>query len=404
MQVTEKQGQFISSEAKISCFLAGVGAGKSYAAAIYAIHQSIKYPKAVGIICAPTFTQSAEVIVKEVKKICEEEGIPYRTSFGTTKKLYIAGAEIIITSAERVDNVRGLSANWIISDEQAFYKSEYAYKVLLSRLRGTVGHKGFPPRNEFRITTTPNGFNHLHDLIKRDKIEVIHCSTYENYLLPDKEDYIKTLESEYAGKSDPLFKQEVLAEFVNTVDGSVYWAFDREKHLKKLDLDRRYRAVVGIDFNVSRLSAVYIQKINDIYFICGGCEDQSIGLNTYDLSDRLQKDLLGKAASILLVPDSTGRAKKSNSDKTDHDILRERGFQLARTTNPRIKARQVTVNKLFHDGRLYIDPSMKELIKELEQLGARENEGNVSHLAVAAGYALYYLEKNSGPAFLGHKF
>ena len=404
MKLTETQGEFLTSEAKICAFIAGVGAGKSYASAMYAIHNAIAYPKATGIICAPTLAQSMEVIVKEIMKICETEGIPYRTSFGSTKKIFIAGAEIVITSAERVDNVRGFSANWILADEAAFFKSDYCYKVLLSRLRGTIGHKGYPPRNQLRITTTPNGFNYLYDLVQRKDIEVIKATTYDNYLLPDKDDYIKTMESEYAGKEDPLFKQEVMAEFINTTGAKVYWAFERDKHIQELGPHREYRAVVGVDFNIDMISAVYIQKINDKYFVVGGCEDKSIGLNTMDACDRIQKDLIGNVASILIVPDSTGKSRKSNSDRSDHDIMRDRGLQLARTTNPRIRARQVTVNKLFHDGRLFICSSMKNLISELEQLSARDKEGDISHLAVALGYALYYLEKNSGQAFLGHKF
>ena len=78
----------------------------------------------------------------------------------------------------------------------------------------------------------------------------------------------------------------------------------------------------------------------------------------------------------IAYPDPSGKARKTSSLHTDHQILARAGFQLqVKPVAPRITDSVNAVNKIC-EGNLIIDPSCKGLITDLEQtvnkVGTRE--------------------------------
>ena len=77
---------------------------------------------------------------------------------------------------EKYDDVRGIEAGWVWSDECAFYREE-AFQVLIGRIRdihGTCQWKG---------TTTPNGYNWLWKTFESEPMEnsrIIYGRTIDN--------------------------------------------------------------------------------------------------------------------------------------------------------------------------------------------------------------------------------
>ena len=112
--------------------------------------------------------------------------------------------------------------------------------------------------------------------------------------------------------------------------------------------------------------------------------------NTFTLASRLQKELFHFPYRSI-IPDSTGKARKTSSQKSDHQILKDAGFTLDVTTNPPIRDRQNALNRMFNLKKIVIDPSCTNLIKELETLASRDKEGEVAHISVALGYVIHKL-------------
>ena len=70
-------------------------------------------------------------------------------------------------------------------------------------------------------------------------------------------------------------------------------------------------------------------------------------------------------------PDPAGKARTSNSTKSDHMILQEAGFTvISKKENPTQKDRLNALNKMLEDAtgkhRLFINPKCKNTIRDLE--------------------------------------
>ncbi len=113
------------------------------------------------------------------------------------------------------------------------------------------------------------------------------------------------------------------------------------------------------------------------------------GANTDNAASQIVSDL--RDYNKRVVPDSTARSRstKSSSGLSDIEILKSYGLNVVDTRNPLIRDRQNTLNILFKKNRITIDPSCRTLIKELETLSSRDDEGKVAHVSVAAGYVAW---------------
>ncbi len=218
--------------------------------------------------------------------------------------------------------------------------------------------------------------------------ESINAQTSDNNFLPPQ--FVDDLLLDYGSVDNPMYKQEVLNEYVNMTAGAVYYGFNRDKHVKPVTLATAAHVYAGVDFNIDFLNGVYVQYVNGRIKVGKELHLEEMDANTFRLAEELGKDLI-RFGSRSIVPDSTGKARKTSSVKSDHQILRDSGFRLEETTNPLIRDRQNAVNRLFNLDLIDIDPSCVNLISELETLSARDEEGKVSHIAVALGYVIWKL-------------
>ena len=104
-------------------------------------------------------------------------------------------------------------------------------------------------------TTTPNGFNWLYKRFVVDpptSALVVYSRTTDN-LENLSESYVLDLSKQY---DDRLARQELDGQFVNLNSGNVYYAFDRNQHVKDIPAtsDLYY---VGLDFNVHPFCGVF---------------------------------------------------------------------------------------------------------------------------------------------------
>lgn len=126
---------------------------------------------------------------------------------GTKLKIeFCNGSTFQFFSAERYDNIRGFTFDYLICDEFAFMDSEAWTAVL----RATVLVKG----KKVLLISTPNGKNHFYQLYSLDGIneqyKSFKMSSYDNPLIDPKE-----IDDAKLTLPEHIFKQEYLAEFVD---------------------------------------------------------------------------------------------------------------------------------------------------------------------------------------------
>ena len=376
--------------------LGGIGTGKSYTGAHWILSKIVEFPGCDCLIAANTYSQLMNASVKTFTNLLDELGIKYTAVLsGARKRIEIGASTIYLYSLDKPDSIRGIEVSFSWLDEVAFSTLK-ALNVVRGRMRGN--------KSDYRqllMTTSGNGFNFLYDLFgniidaTKQKRELISAKTKDNTFLP--EGYYDDLLDLYGGEDSPLAQQELFGKFISLQEGAIYNMFLRGINVVECKLNSNYPVYVGCDFNVDQMSATYMQYINGKFYQCQEVSLTHRNANTFDLADKIIKDL-GKYR-VHIVPDSTGKARKtsSSSGQSDHQIMRDKGLQVMETTNPLIRDRQNNLNIKFKKQELIIDPSCTKTIKELETLDSRSKEGSVSHLAVTVGYVCWSLKPLKRP-------
>lgn len=154
-------------------------------------------------------------IYKQCKKVFDEMVLAFADSNlikSNASDLVITtqnGSTIQFFSAERYDNIRGFTFDYLVCDEFAFM-AEQAWSEVL---RATVLVKG----KKVLLISTPKGKNHFYNLFNLDGVNPQYKSfkmtSYDGLATKDEIDGAKlTL-------PDNIFKQEYLAEFVDGGSG-----------------------------------------------------------------------------------------------------------------------------------------------------------------------------------------
>jgi PBSX family phage terminase large subunit len=197
---TKPQRGFITSTARNSAFIGGIGSGKTRASVIKAISMP---PNTVGMLVAPTFGMLRDTVIRTFAEIATRA--PHIVRKFNQSELHATlfdGKEILFRSADNPERLRGPNLGWAGLDEAALMNRN-ALDIMLGRLRLEPGNMWF--------TTTPKGRNHwLHEYIETGNVEVHRSRTMDNPHLPQA--YIDSLKSQY---SSAFYAQEVLGEFVD---------------------------------------------------------------------------------------------------------------------------------------------------------------------------------------------
>ena len=223
---------------------------------------------------------------------------------------------------------------------------------------------------------TPNSFDHLYDYYLRGQSDTDWKSwqftTLQGGFVPEDE-----IERAKSTMDEPTFKTEFLADFVSTGNRAAY-NFDRKVHVKQAE-ELTANLFWGLDFNVSFMTAVLACEYSDgtIHYFD---EIRLSNSNTEQLAQAMKK----VAPNINVFPDSSGRARSTTSNKSDHIILMDNGFNvIARKANPPIIDRLAALNRMLSDAngkvRMTVDPKCIYLIKDLEQV-QRSRDGKIDKI------------------------
>lgn len=367
LKLLPHQFELIKDETtKILGLVSGFGAGKTYAVARKAVILALKNPGCDGIVTEPNFPLLTQILIPELKLALTEFGIAYEYKAGDSIFYFkINGLEsrMICKSMESYERLIGVNAAYVIMDEFDTAKSEVAYSAyikLLGRIR--AGNT-----RQMVIVSTPEGYRAMYRIfIEEESPEkrLIRAKTTDNYHLPM--DYIETMRSQYPPE---LIEAYLNGEFTNLTSGTVYTQYDRTMNDTSTDDDSVSDLHIGIDFNVSAMSAV-VCLIKDMkcYAV-----DELIGLfDTPELVSTLEERYAGRR--VYVYPDAAGDARKSvQASTSDIKLLRQAGFTvIADSRNPGIMDRVNGLNSMFCNAvgerRMFVNTvKCKKLTKSLEQ-------------------------------------
>lgn len=383
MYLSPTQMTFVTASDKYTLFCGGLGSGKTYGGAAWAMLMALQQPQTRGLITANSYSQLKKATLTKFFEVLNANEIEY-TYKSQDGIIEIGDTTIYAISMEKYDLLRGIEVGWAWSDECAFYKEE-AFNVLIGRIRDRKGSC------QWKGTTTPNGFNWLYTKFVETPIPkstVVYSKTTDN-VANLTQTYVDTLKSNYDKR---LSQQELDGQFVNLNSGKVYYAFDRNLHTKVTN--ERYRTILcGMDFNVHPLCAVFGYLDNGKIYISSELYQEDS--NTFKAAKEIGRRYPSTAVTI--VADDSGSKRKTSSDTTDHEILRRANLIVDKFRNPPIKDRYNNINRLLDQGLLIIDPKCKKLIEDIEKLTYDNKDPLLSHISDALGYLCWKLNPMKKP-------
>jgi phage FluMu gp28-like protein len=216
-----KQRELINGiiESKAKYHIASIGRqfGKSLMGINLALYWAINHGPAKILWISPIYSQTTKVH-KEIMLAIGGTNIVQNNNYSSNEILLRNGSTIMFRSAERYDNIRGLTLDYVIIDEAAFIKDD-AYAEAIKPTLLVRGKKVL-------FISTPKGKNWFYNL-------------YQLGLSPDYPNYVSYAGSSYdtpyidkkeiedAQRTIPknVFQQEYLAQFIDS-GGEVFTDID----------------------------------------------------------------------------------------------------------------------------------------------------------------------------------
>ena len=357
MQLTPPQSDIFTCPARFRVVVAGRRFGKTFLSTAELLNRALSKPDQNVWYVAPTYKAAKEIawdmLTSQIPR--EYVGKTNETSLSITLK---NGSTIALKGAEKPDNLRGRSLDFVVLDEFADMRKEAWYEVIRPSLSDRQGSAAL-------FIGTPKGRNHFYDLYgkgvdKDDGWQSYQYTTIEGGNVPPEE-----IASAKADLDERTFEQEYGAKFLN-FSGIIYYSFKREESVIRHDGDRSV-IHVGMDFNLDPMSAVLMTRKGDTLHVFD--EIVMFGSNTDEMVAEI-RTRYGNG-TIVIYPDPASRQRKTSAGgRTDLSILQNAGFEVrVRSSHAAVRDRINSVNSrlLSKDGhrRLFVDPKCKKVIEAI---------------------------------------
>lgn len=204
------QKQFIErSDEPLLILCTGISAGKTRAAAVWVLLECLK-KRSRWIAGAQTFSALKNVLFREIENLLIAWDIGYKYVSGKEFTLE-NGSQIFGATNENPNGVLGLTdIDGAVIDEAAYTDEEF-YNYIGDRLRGE-----FIRTPKMRLISSPSNSlasKWFTDLCRRNPQCVIHATSLDNTKTSDE--FKESLKQRY-GVGTPLYRQQVLGEFIET--------------------------------------------------------------------------------------------------------------------------------------------------------------------------------------------
>lgn len=208
IKTSKFQKEFLErSEESILILTTGVGAGKSRVAALWTIFEATK-SKCRIIAAAQNYRALTEVLFREIENLLLKFNVKYHYTKGIKFTLQ-NGSEIFGATAQNPSAILGFTDISAAIIDEAAYCPEELYNYITDRMRGENIKQG-----KIRLISSPSSqqkFKWFKDLCIKYKDKVIHATTFDN---PFTSEEYKQAQIEKYGKDTPLYKQQLLGEFI----------------------------------------------------------------------------------------------------------------------------------------------------------------------------------------------
>lgn len=353
------QQDFIRSKQN-AMLVGGFGSGKSEAGVIKTIIKKLEYPQHKVAYYLPSYPLIRDIAFGKFTEMLDNIGLKYRLN-RSDKELFINGfGSVIFRTLSEPDSIVGYEVAYSLIDEADILpadKMDNAYNKILARNRSIDGAN-------VDMVSTPEGFGFLYSKANSGHFNVVNAKTTDNKFVPDS--YITNLKEQYTPE---LLEAYLNGKFVNLTSGTVYEYFNRKEHNTDEILSENETIHIGQDFNIGGCcSVVFSVRANTTIVV-----DEFSSHDTQDIVNNINKRYPNR--DIILYPDASGYAGKTNASLSDIDMLRNAGFKInAPRKNGRVKDRVNTVNNLLSKGRILINvKNCPNVTKALEQQAYDKN-------------------------------
>lgn len=208
----------LSSEAKHHIACIGRQFGKSLMGMNIALYWAINNGPAKILWVSPVYSQASKV-QRELIAAINDSGLIKSANLSSNEIELKNGSVILFRSAERYDNIRGLTLDYAIIDEAAFIKDD----AWAEAIKPTLLVRG----KKILFISTPKGknwFYNLYQLGASPDHEDYKSYTGSSYDTP----YIRLQDIEDARRTIPenVFRQEYMAQFIDS-GGEVFSNIDK---------------------------------------------------------------------------------------------------------------------------------------------------------------------------------
>jgi PBSX family phage terminase large subunit len=390
--LTKPQLKVSSSKARFRVLISGRRFGKTYLAVTEMMKYASQPNKRIWYV-APTFKMAKDICWSALKEMLNMfnwiEDINETTMTITIRQ---SNSTISLKGADNYDSLRGTGLDFLILDEFADIDKRTWFEVLRASISDRLGH--------VLMCGTPKGYgNWSYEMYLKGKQdhdwESFQFTTIQGGMVAKSE-----VEQAKQDLDQRTFRQEFEGTFENYA-GSIYYNFHPVESVVQREIDWTKPLHIGMDFNVSPMSACVAQIEKEKIYIVD--EVVIYGSNTDEMCDEL-KDRYGTRMKIFIYPDPASRQRKTSAGgRTDLSILQNAGFEVkVKHRHPAVRDRINAVNSKLKDSNgkryIFVSNSCKIVIKGLTRQTYKEDtnipnkEDGFDHMNDALGYMIDYIK------------
>jgi len=398
-ELYKHQDEFLYSTCRHTGLVGGYRSGKSFVGTLKTLSKKLNYPDVDVAYYLPTNDLIKTIAFKRFDDLLEELNVDY-TLNQTDKTYYTNFGNIFLRSMDKPEHIVGYEVGYSLIDEvDVVHKNKIgtAFKNILARNSARLPD-GNNPQLDF--VSTPEGFGFLYNFFVTNSNEnklLIRARTTDNKQIT--QGYIDSLRDEYSPKQLEAY---LMGEFTNLTSGTVYIDYDRDQNHCNRTIQESDRVLfAGMDFNSTQMAVVF-HIVEDGMPIA--VDEITKGYNTEEVCKLIKSRYPNR--KIIVYPDASGASQKSSSSRTDHDIIRQYGFQLyTHKTNPLVRDRVNTMNMMFRKGYKINRHKCPAYAQAMEQQaydanGVPDKKSGFDHVADAGGYYIFTYSKPRNRVFL----
>lgn len=402
---------------KHPALIGGFGSGKTYSVPLRWLYlidwrgrkQRIRNRT---MITEPTYEMIRDILVPTLDEWFSMHGIwhhYHQTAHNYDIRYRGVTFTAMLRSTDKPASLTGKNLTDIILDEfdkeANIKKQKDIWKECISRVR-------VAPHGTVAAVTTPEGFRYTYtlwgdcDYKEKKNFKLFRARTPDNHFLPP--DYVENLYEQYDAQ---LVQQYIEAQFINIMQGRVYYNFNRKVHVKKLEFRKNKPLYLSFDFNFSPMTTSFS------HIVPGGTGEQSEvvhvvrSLNTRDSNTDKQckiiKEILNEedfGGDLIITGDATD-PHSTTSNVTNWEIIRyhfPHAQYLVKSVNPAVTDRVNSHNsKLLNSvgkvGMYISSENCAEMIRDHEQVSWKEDKryeidksnGELTHNTDNLGYLIW---------------